>query len=129
MSSIYHEVIDVLTTQEDTINYRAIVISLAKRHPDIFLELYGKENYDPRAKTIYEFIVAGETIEAIKVLREATKGGLKETKDIVFKIRDCIGMGSVIVITDENPLIHPFYGESKKFVHQLIQYANSVRGF
>lgn len=78
----YQQVIDILAAGYDA---SKIATSLAKKHPQLFIDLY-KETCAPPEKWKQDIIgmnYRGEKVSAIKALREKTQLGLKEAKDII----------------------------------------------
>lgn len=84
----YQMAIDILMTQD--VNYKKIVIELAKKHPDIFIECMGQK----QILTQLEFEIlnilkrdhtttSSPKIEAIKHHRTVASSSLKEAKDAV----------------------------------------------
>jgi hypothetical protein len=77
---IYQEAIDCLMAP--TIDYRTIVIALAKRYPNVLIELANGTKEDWHV-FVLEQLKKGEKVNAIKETRFRTGLGLKEAKDIV----------------------------------------------
>lgn len=78
----YMRTIDLLMSPD--IDYREIVIEIAKKHPDILMEAAQTiENEVPWKVEVDISLRAGLKIDAIKRWRQATGLGLKEAKDAV----------------------------------------------
>ncbi len=87
---IYSKVIDRLLSGD--LNYKKIVIELAKQEPEIFLEISGSpvEQILPvdTVKQIVSDIKSNQMIKAIQELRTAMNLGLGEARDIIYVATD-----------------------------------------
>lgn len=79
----YKEVIDIL--MEGDYDAKAMIVELAKKHPMIFLKVYGKvsDTADPELAAIKSYLKDGKKIQAIREYRAISGLGLKESKDFV----------------------------------------------
>jgi len=84
MSAAYKQVIAIL--MEGSLNYKDMVVELAKHNPDTFLAIHalvGDSAMEPWVKDAARQIKGNNKIEAIKIVRTNTGLGLKEAKDVV----------------------------------------------
>lgn len=91
MINSYHEVIDTLI--KGNIDYKQIVIDLAKENPELFLKLTKTHrlmslDFSQNLKMTVQFARSGATVDAIKCLRIETGLGLKESKDIIERFQN-----------------------------------------
>lgn len=86
---IQSQVIDILV--RDNLDYRAIVIALAKRHPEVLVELAGPKATGPQwQKDVVAFVVAGNNVGGIKLYREKTGAGLLEAKRTIDYLQNIL---------------------------------------
>ena len=92
MSNLYANVIDVLNSSN--VDYRRIVIELAKTSPSLFLKLHNGEKISKpqkpksplpsyKVREIQQLIRTNQTIPAIKALRGTGSLSLKDARDII----------------------------------------------
>lgn len=74
----YRQAIDIL--MGDSIAYRHICIELAKRNPNLFIEIAGDKTTDDK---LLNLMLSGKKVEAIKQCRDVYGMSLKEAKDHV----------------------------------------------
>lgn len=81
--SKYAEAIDVLVKLHDPRDAKAIVVYLAKYHPEVLVEAH--ENTSPNPHALIDTILHHSTdkVAAIKKHRGITGFGLKESKDMI----------------------------------------------
>lgn len=81
MHNDYAKVIDLL--MDDKLDFRKISTELAKKYPQIFIEMASANQPIPEwCREVIKFMRAVNKIDAIKCVRAATGVGLKEAKDI-----------------------------------------------
>lgn len=85
----YIQAIDLLTGPVE-LNYKQIVIELAKRHPTIFVKLAAGPGFKAEKwmYAVYDCMMGNRKDEAVKTLRAATGMGLTEAKDICDNIQN-----------------------------------------
>jgi ribosomal protein L7/L12 len=94
MIANYKSAIDLVSTEQ---NWKAIVLSIAKDHPDVLLSVVNGpiDNNSSLSDVNLQPIVidthGGKKIQAIKQLRALTGFGLKHSKDIIDEIQDING--------------------------------------
>ena len=86
----YAEAIEALTDPD--IDFRRIVIDVAKHHPKIFLEATGRKFDHGWRREVDTLLRAEKKINAIKLWRSETGLGLKEAKDAVEARQREIGL-------------------------------------
>lgn len=88
----YAEAIDILTST--SMEYRKVIFEIAKSHPAIFVKAY-KKAYPDIGLTLKDYaalIHDNQPIAAIKLYRERTGLGLKESKEFIDKLRAKMGL-------------------------------------
>lgn len=87
-NEIYSKVIDQLLFGE--LDYKKIVIELAKKKPEVFLDIVGFDSphlISERAMgKIVMFLRYDQLTEAIRVLRDDTQLNLQCAKDVIFVV-------------------------------------------
>jgi len=82
MREAYERVIDILTGE---IDHKAMCIAFAKRYPKEFCQVVGIDPIQAKQteleRKIIDFYTVGKKVEAIKLHRQETGSGLKESKD------------------------------------------------
>lgn len=74
---------------DNEVNYAEIGKKLAKQHPEIFMSIVdgGTEVERARFREVIKRLRSGETVSAIKELRNISSGlGLKEAKDVIYSV-------------------------------------------
>ena len=86
-TDLYKKIIEIFATKE--IDYKGICVRLAQNDPDLFLEyadpLATLEEWQQEA---LEDMKAGRRIQAIRICRNETGWGLKESKEAVDKFME-----------------------------------------
>jgi len=82
MANYYKDVIDYLYFEND-INYADIVCKIAASHPKIVMDAVKGLNQSGWKCEILSYRESGHKLSAIKLWREKTGLGLKETKEAV----------------------------------------------
>lgn len=113
----YSRAIDLL--MDNAVDYRKIVIELAKVNPGLFVELATRNAPTPAHlqwhRKVHEHILQDEMVSAIKLVREKKSLGLKEAKDICDSLRNVMyqrGMpvreayGSPVLRTDLQQILN-----------------------
>ena len=90
MNKHYAEAIRLLTDEKKVLNYKNIVIELARRNPKLFVDIVvpAPQMFNILARETWMTIVRekidnGLKVEAIKEIRDCAGYGLKESKDIL----------------------------------------------
>lgn len=89
MNSAYAQAIEIL--MQDNVDFRSIVVSLAKRHPEILVEIAGRKVSAPQwHRDIVAYALSPNRVAAVKLYREHTGSGLKEALDVVNHIQNLL---------------------------------------
>lgn len=88
--NLYPAVIEALMNGE--LNYRSVVIEIAKKHPKIVLAAIKDLSQLPWMKDIDELLRQDRKIDAIKLWRSEEGIGLKEAKDAVEARQEKLGL-------------------------------------
>lgn len=82
----YQKAIDLLLS--NTIDYKKIVVELAKFYPETFVKLATSSFNEPWHSKVKNYILAGEKVSAVKLTREKLNLGLKEALDVVHLVQN-----------------------------------------
>jgi hypothetical protein len=94
----YPRVVEILMS-DNPINFKGMCTLLASKHPDMFIKMWEATPHQPPAvkptqqlqqyggsTTVLGLCKSGEKVQAIKLLRNITGLGLKESKDVVDNV-------------------------------------------
>lgn len=128
----YCQAIDTLMSRDVEIDYRTIVVKLAKKNPALFNSLYAElvadnkrvaQPVDPDAvtlRTIYHHMENGHKVDAIKAMRVISGMGLKEAKDTIDNAMEQLAaeFGSRISYPSCTP--DRVYGNCRNWLDRLV---------
>ena len=87
MNAAYAQAIEIL--MQDNVDFRSIVVSLAKQHPEILVEIAGRKVSAPQwHRDVVAYALSINRVAAVKLYREHTGVGLKEALDVVNHIQN-----------------------------------------
>ena len=117
MNTDYKKAIDILTGPE-TIDYRKVCVELAKTDPAAFVRLVrgNTKAIVEWHNTLLRHIKENRPIDAIKLVREKTGFGLKESKDIVDNLTHLLYCEKVI---SRDGYKVPLYGNCDLVFHEI----------
>lgn len=87
-TAAYSRAIDLLLS--DQVDYKQVVVELAKKHPTIFVRLVDGSSPVTRPRwhrRVNSLIQSVRKIDAIRLIREETGLGLREAKDIADNVQ------------------------------------------
>lgn len=96
MNITYTKVIDVLTDERSSYEWKKMCIEFAKRYPQKFLESLDSpvKDMDPHTFRLAEESIrkaGGKKVQSIKEFRNLASVGLIESKNTIEKVADYIG--------------------------------------
>ena len=88
MSAAYKAVIQAVA--EKSYNAEAMVLLLGQRNPSLFVKLMDDtrlaSDIPDWYKEVYDYLIGGTKVNAIRTIRENTKFGLKEAMDMTWYV-------------------------------------------
>lgn len=120
MNSAYKRVIEIIS--EDDLDYKAIVIAIAKDDPATFLKYADKRQPPKHVQMIYESIVSQNKVQAIKDLRATHNLGLKDAKDIVDHIELTLAHRGVPGVTAPQFSVSPLRRDLEQYYDEIVEF-------
>ena len=120
MNAAYAQAIEIL--MQDNVDFRSIVVSLAKQHPEILVEIAGRKVSAPQwHRDVVACALSPNRVAAVKLYREHTGAGLKEALDVINHLQnllfrsghavkgvDCAQPG-LVTIAEAEKIFHSVY--------------------